>query len=534
MEGLIPAPPKLHVRRRSEASRRRLRSSETTIRHAVAVLATAMLTACTGDSDEQSLAQHSQATVTGMSAGVSPFIEFIHLQGGDFDKLETVEFTIQAKPGRLSRPVHVTQSLAWLERQGHFTSGAQALDVPVFGLYSNFTNSVAMRLRYLDGSTRDLSVAIAAPAFVDVNGIYDRLQVLVPRKVSSLGYDYFFLKGTGSPMILDTDGELRWAGAPSTQDVSHTIFDNGGFFIGSGNSLDTSEVQLDGQATHGIQTSPPAPTFTEFHHEIDPGKSGFLAEFDADINGISYLETILAEITRDGQIIQEWDLGDIIAQYMRSQGDDPTLFVRPGTDWFHMNASLYDWRDNSVIVSSRENFLIKLDYQTGQIKWIFGDPTKYWYTFASLRAKALTLQSGLYPIGQHGISMVGDHELLLFNNGYPSFRQPAGAPAGDSRTYATVGVYAIDENGRTVTQVWNFDHGQDIQSNICGDAAQASDGSVLIDYAYVQETGSAATYNRLIGLTPNHDVAFDLQLPTVFCSATFNAQLIDLASLFLR
>ncbi len=502
--------------------------------HAIALLALASLVACGGDSDQQTMAQQSRVSVTGMAAGVSPFIELIHVQGNEFDKLASVEFTIQPKTGALSRPVHVTQTLAWLMRQGHHVTGSNALDIPVFGLYANFTNSVGIQLHFTDDSSTALNVSVPAAAYVDSNGIYDKLQVLVPRTVASLGYDYFFLKGTGSPIIVDTDGQIRWSRGASTQDVSHTFLDNGGFFIGSGVSLGTTDLQLDGQETQGAVTSPASPLLTDFHHNLDPGKSGMLAEFDADKGGVDYIETILGEIDQGGNILQDWDLGDIISQYMQSQGDDPTLFVRPGVDWFHMNASTYDPTDDSVIVSSRENFLIKLDYQTRQIKWIFGDPTKYWYTFPSLRAKALTLASGLYPIGQHGISLVGPHQLLLFNNGYPSFQQPAGAPVGDSRNYAAVVAYSIDEAGKTVTQLWNFDHGQTIQSNICGDAAQASGGSVLVDYAYSTESGALVPQNRLIGLTADHAVAFDFALPTTLCGATFNAQLINLDSLSLQ
>jgi arylsulfate sulfotransferase len=502
---------------------------------AVALLVVASLAACGGNSDDPSLAQQSQATVTGMSAGVSPFIELIHVQANALDKLDAVEFTIQPKPGSLSRPVHVTESHAWLTRQGHLSAGAQTLDIPVFGLYANMANSVTVQLHYSDASSMELELAVPTAAFVDTNGIYDKLQVLTPR-TAALGFDYFVLKGTGTPVIVDTDGQIRWTGAASTDDASHAIADNGGFFIGSGKSLATEQLQLDGQSTTGAVVSPPSQTqtYTDFHHNVDPGKTGLLAEFDADRGGVDYMETILAEIDMGGQVLQSWDLGDILGRYMQSQGDDPTLFVRPGTDWFHMNASLYDPVDDSVVVSSRENFLIKLDYKSGEIKWIFGDPTKYWYTFPSLRAKALTLQSGLYPIGQHGISMVGDHELLLFNNGYASFRQPQGAPGGETRNYAAVDAYSIDENSRTVTQVWNFDHGQDIKSNICGDAAQATDGSVLIDYAYAQTAGSTTFQNRLIGLTPSHDVAFDFALPTKFCGTTFNAQLIHMEALTLR
>ena len=53
---------------------------------------------------------------------------------------------------------------------------------------------------------------------------------------------------------------------------------------------------------------------------------------------------------------------------MRDAGDDATAFVLSGVDWFHLNGSVYDARDDSVIVSSRENFLIKLDYRTAQIR----------------------------------------------------------------------------------------------------------------------------------------------------------------------
>ena len=111
-------------------------------------------------------------------------------------------------------------------------------------------------------------------------------------------------------------------------------------------------------------------------------------------------------------------MADILTTYMQNNGDDPSAFVRPGIDWFHVNASTYDPSDNSVIVSSRENFLIKVDYSTHDIVWIFGDPTKYWYTFPSLRAKALTLDAGGdYPIGQHGVSITSDGYVMVFNDG---------------------------------------------------------------------------------------------------------------------
>ena len=115
-------------------------------------------------------------------------------------------------------------------------------------------------------------------------------------------------------------------------------------------------------------------------------------------------------------------MADIISAAMIAGGDDPSQFVFPTpTDWFHNNGATYNRADDSLIVSSRENFVICLDYKTSAIKWILGDPTKKWYQFPSLRKFALTVAPGsLPPIGQHAPSITFDQNLLLFDNGQNS------------------------------------------------------------------------------------------------------------------
>ena len=146
-----------------------------------------------------------------------------------------------------------------------------------------------------------------------------------------------------------------------------------------------------------------------------------------------------------GGVLKEWDFATIVRDHMMTGGDDSALFVRPPNDWFHTNAAAYDPRDDSLIVSSREHFVMNVDYETGAIRWVLGDPTKYWWTFPSLRAKALTLtDGGLFPIGQHAVSITSDGLLLLFNAGNRSDFQPEGAPRGESRKYSAVSAYRID------------------------------------------------------------------------------------------
>jgi hypothetical protein len=206
---------------------------------------------------------------------------------------------------------------------------------------------------------------------------------------------------------------------------------------------------------------------------------------------------------------------------MTSQGDDAKAFVRPGADWFHTNSTAYDPSDDSLIVSSRENFVIKVGYSTGKIIWILGDTTKYWYTFPSLRAKALTLTAGLPPIGQHGISITSEGNLMLFNDGLGSRAQPVGEPAGLSLPYSAVSVYAIDSASMTAQEVYRFDNGENLYSEICGSAYEAQGQSVLVDYAVAANFLQA----RLVGLDANQNVVFDFQYVNQYgtCNTSWNA-----------
>ena len=162
------------------------------------------------------------------------------------------------------------------------------------------------------------------------------------------------------------------------------------------------------------------------HHNIDRGKTGLLIAPDTT----SYFESTILEIdSSDGSVLSTFNMANIISAAMIAGGDDPSQFVFPTpTDWFHNNGAAYNRADDSLIVSSRENFVICIDYETKAIKWILGDPTKKWYQFPSLRKFALTLAPGsLPPIGQHSPSITFDQSLMVFDNGQKSvFQNPPG------------------------------------------------------------------------------------------------------------
>ena len=112
-----------------------------------------------------------------------------------------------------------------------------------------------------------------------------------------------------------------------------------------------------------------------------------------------------------------------------------SLSGAPG-DWFHNNAVTYKRSDDSLLVSSRENFVIALDHGSSAIKWILGDMTKFWFQFPSLQQFALTLDvNTLPPIGEHALSITKDDNLLLFDNGQDSLNHtPTGSGPELQRT----------------------------------------------------------------------------------------------------
>ena len=454
------------------------------------------------------------AVVTDQS--VSPFLAQVEIRGSRADAITEVTFTVAPKPGSVSRPVKGTYSRSFLTAAGHGNLRPGAYRVPVFGLYAGYANSVSVQARFGDGTTARMDVPVTTAAFQDPTGIYDRPVFRTRRAAGSpLGFDFFYVKSELTmPLVIDTDGEVRWWVPGDAYSIS-TLFERNGFTAAIP-PLRWVRTELDGRQ---VETTIDVP-YWRVHHSVDPGRTGLLVEMDNLIDGVIDWENILVEVAPDGSLISQWNLAIILSRHMAQHGDDPLAFVRLGADWFHMNAAVYDPRDDSLIISSRESFVIKVKYQTGEILWILGDPTKYWYTFPSLRAKALTLEpGGLYPIGQHAVSITSDGKLLLFNNGEGSLQSPPGQPQGESRTYSVVSAYDIDPIAGTAREALRFDHGNSIHSRFCSSVYETK-GSMLVSYSRATD----GTRARLVGVDATQAVAFDFEyVNRGGCTTSFSA-----------
>jgi hypothetical protein len=433
--------------------------------------------------------------------------------------LKSIRFEIDAKPGSVTRPLSGTYANSYLVERGfEQPPPATTVTVPVYGLYAGYTNIVRLTYRFMDGSSKQAVTSITTATFDDTCG-YDNPTIVQARKKSrDLSYDYLMVKGNCSyfePAIIDTDGALRWVGTAGLSAGNVILFDNA-VYLGHGPLL--TRIELDGAFSQIGDYS--SLGIVAFHHNIDRGKVGIIL----DATTTTSVASTLMEVGVSGTVLKQWDMAAIISAAMRAGGDDPSRFVYPPpTDWFHINGSAYNRADDSLIVSSRENFLICLDYKTSAIKWILGDTTKKWYQFPSLRKFALMLAPGsLPPIGQHAPSITYDQNLLVFDNGRESVFQ---YPRGEHRNYASPRKYTLDLVGHVATEVWNYPANQNVHCPLCSSIYEDAPYNYLIDYAIVNQglPGGIPVFAQLLGLNAAGETIFSYRYPAPNCGTIYRA-----------
>lgn len=464
----------------------------------------------------------SKIRVKNVVPGVTPFISNVTISGVSLSSLQTIEFVVQPKKGSTTTGIGATYTHSYLNSKGLTNPAAGEVTIPVFGLYASeaISRNVVMFTIRCKGVKTLLSYSLITKPLLDPTGGGFSKPVVTQARDSkvALGFSTFLMKGwsnANTPVISDTDGEVRWV-APTTSTITGPtsgFFDNA-LYMGSGNEL----IRADLNGTLTNLASYDSYGYTNINeHNIDPGKRGMLIEAQTSADN----ESCIIEVDAKGVVLNSWNFATIVSEAMVAGGDDPTLFVTRTADWFHSNAATYSKASNELIVSSRENFVIAVDYDSKRIKWILGDTSKAWYGFASLRAFALQLgPNTTAPIGQHAVSITPQNELLLFDDGMGSTFQ---VPAGATRSNSVARKYVINRSTMTATEVWNFNHTPSISSPYTSSVYQAAN-SYLIDYAF-NPSGPL-----LVGLGANNKVAFQYTYPGGSVMG-WNAVPVDLSNL---
>ena len=455
-------------------------------------------------------------TIDAQTPGATPFIDQLTLTASDTSVIKSIQFTVAPKPGSVTRRLSGAYSYDYMITRGYLVPPSQQIFLPVYGLYAGFANTVTLTYFFNDGSSKEDGTTVTTTAFTDPCGYEDATVLQTRTDSTDLSYDYIMIKGICSlfsPAIIDTDNALRWVGSAGVAGASGTFHDNAAYQA-AGTKL--YRIDLDGTVT--LLRDYTDAGVTLIHHNIDRGKTGLLLE----VNTTVQIASTVLEIDNAGNILKTFSMADIISAAMVAGGDDPAEFVYPQpTDWFHHNSCTYDRATDTLLVSSRENFVIGIDYETSTIKWILGDPTKKWHEFPSLQAFALALApDSLPPIGQHSLSITYDQHLLLLDNGLDSSFQ---MPPGEDRGYSAPRKYHLDVENKMATEVWSYERDQMINSPICSSIYEDAPLNYLIDYSTIPGPPAPEQFAELLGLDAAGEKIFHYQYPTFRCNTAFNA-----------
>lgn len=374
--------------------------------------------------------------------------------------------------------------------------------IPVLGLYPDTENEVTVILTDESGNSIEKTVTIKTGTLAKSIATIDVKEADTQKMDLGDSELTFVIPSTKRAYAFDANGDVRWY---STRYNSHIFKEltNGNllYLTKESNDADTYNVLLEtdylGKIYHRYDFSSSSAAndtgksegeMTVIHHDgIELPSGNFLLTVN---DGSNYIEDTMIELNREtGEIEKTIDLKDILPEAFYEDYDS-TSREDGKVDWFHQNSVEYDEADNSIIISGRhQDTIMKIDYDTSEIKWIMGDSSGWPESYQKYFLKGDVKASG----GQHAAIVLPDQDdndettdILYYDNNISVTR-------GDEETsekYSEARQVRINDAEMTIEEVWTFGEalGKDYYTKIIGSARYLSNtGNRLVNFGYRDE-----------------------------------------------
>ena len=339
--------------------------------------------------------------------------------------------------------------------------------------------------------------------------------------------------------ISDTQGEVRWY-MDTEQLHDPRNIGNMGAMMGFRQDADGKLIWVMSQSYmkydllgREIWNRPLSRKFSDASHAIWPtGKDTYLIRAAAadylrrDGKHVHTVRDHILEVNQAGDVIDVWDLNAIMDPYRDNllkaldQGavclnvdaekkgetinpedleDKDAPFgdvtgVGPGRNWAHVNSIYYDEKDDSIIVSSRHQGIVKIS-RDKKVVWILASPEGW---TGELASKVLTpVDAKGNPIKCENSKCEGDFDwswtqhtvwgtpkgtITVFDNGDARGMEQ---PALSEMKYSRAVEYKVDETNMTVQQVWEYgkERGYDWYSPITSITEYREDRDTMFVYS---------------------------------------------------
>ena len=391
----------------------------------------------------------------------------------------------------------------------------------VYGLYANYENKVTVEF-VENGQTITKTITIKTGKLPD--------NMILPTRVyadkDKLSNELYFYtpSSTGYTCAYDINGDVRWY---FTNYALWKIdrLENGHLLVSTERLVNNPyymtglyEMDLLGKiyAEYSLEGG--------YHHDYYEMKNGnLLIASDDFYNEDGTVEDYIVEIDRStGDVVKSFDLKDIL-NMRDGQSENWTAY-----DWFHNNSVWYDEKTKSITLSGRhQDAVINIDYATGKLNWIIGDPTNWSDDYQKYFFTPVGDSEFEWQWSQHAAMVTPEGYIFILDNGNNKSKiKDEYVSASDSYTRGVM--YKIDTKNMTIEQIWEYgkNRGSEFYSPYISDVDYINKDHYIVHsggIVYVngvnsnQPAGLSNGKTTLVSDTVellNNKVIFELKLPT--------------------
>lgn len=386
----------------------------------------------------------------------------------------------------------------------------------IYGLYANYNNEVIIEYKNVK-KTINIQTSKLPDDFI--------LPTSVKADKNKLDNEFYFFtpSSKGYSCAYDVNGDVRW------YLTNYALWDNSK--ISNGHILVSTERLINSPyyMTGLYEIDMLGKIYKEYslpggyHHDYYEMPNGNLLIASNDFNNeAGTVEDYIVEVDYNtGNIVKSFDLKDIL-NMNDGQSENWTAY-----DWFHNNSVWYDEKTNSITLSGRhQDAVINIDYDTGKLKWIIGDPTNWSKEYQKYFFKPVG-NNFEWQYSQHAAMITKEGYVFLFDNGNNKSKiKDNYVEAKDS--YSRGVMYKINTDKMTIEQI--FEYGKERKSEFY--SPYISDVDYLDKNHYIIHSGGIVSVdgkpsNQPAGLTKgnvkltsdtvellNDKVIFEIKLPT--------------------
>jgi hypothetical protein len=210
---------------------------------------------------------------------------------------------------------------------------------------------------------------------------------------------------------------------------------------------------------------------------------------DATVTGL-----VIQEIDPSKNVIFEWRSWDHFPL-----NATPADLTGQNIDAVHGN-SLDRMADGNLLLSSRTlSSLTKINFVTGDVMWVLGG-----------KQNTFKFVNDAQPFGyQHDARELPNGDIMVFDNhGNADVNAPA-----PSRSVE----YHIDEQAKTATKVWEFDHTPPVFATYMGNGQRMANGNTFLDWG-APSTAPGYLFANITEVTPQNETVFELAFDQPYVS----------------